>query len=73
MNDALDPTGGWAKATDATANASTEAIRASRDLGHFLSGPAGELVGMALQHLQVVKFERGVRLTELDPENGTVG
>ena len=63
MNDALDPTG-WAKATEATANASKEAIQASRDLGHFLSGPAGELLGMALQYLQVVKFERGVRLTE---------
>jgi hypothetical protein len=62
MNDALDPTGGWAKATEATANASKEAIQASRELGHFIRGPAGELVGMLEDHLKVVRFERQVKL-----------
>jgi hypothetical protein len=57
-----DPSGGWAKATEATANASKEAIRAGRDLGRFISGPAGEVVGMLWDHLKVVRFERQVRL-----------
>jgi abortive infection alpha-like protein len=62
MNDALDPTGGWAKATEATAKASNNAIEASRELGHFIRGPASELVGMLEDHLKVVRFERLVRL-----------
>jgi hypothetical protein len=62
VNNALDPTGGWAKATEATANASIEAIQASRELGHFLSGPTRELVAMLEDHLKVVRFERRVRL-----------
>jgi Abortive infection alpha len=62
MNDALDPTGGWAKATEETAKASKEAIQASRELGHFIRGPANELVGMLEDHLKVVRFERRVRL-----------
>ena len=64
MSEVPDPTGGWAKATEATANASKEAIRAGRDLGRFLSGPAGEVVGMLWDHLRVVRFERQVRLAE---------
>jgi hypothetical protein len=55
MNDALDPTGGWAKA-------SNNAIEAGRELGHFIRGPVGEVVGMLEDHLKVVRFERQVRL-----------
>jgi hypothetical protein len=55
MNDALDPTGGWAKA-------SNNAIEAGRELGHFIRGPVGEVVGMFEDHLKVVRFERQVRL-----------
>jgi hypothetical protein len=44
MNDALDPTGGWAKATEETAKASNNAIDAGRELSHFLSGPASGAV-----------------------------
>jgi hypothetical protein len=62
MNDVLDPTGGWANATEATANASKEAIQASRELGHFIRGPASELIGMLEDYLKVVRFERRVRL-----------
>jgi Abortive infection alpha len=62
MSDAPDPTGGWAKATEATANASKEAIEASRELAHFFRGPAAEVVGMLEDHLKVVRFERRVRL-----------
>jgi hypothetical protein len=62
MNDATDPTGGWAKATEATAKASKEAIQASRELGQFISGAGRELVGMLEDHLKVVRFERRVRL-----------
>jgi Abortive infection alpha len=64
MNDALDPTGGWAKVTEETAKASKEAIQASRELGHFIRGPASELVGMLEDHLKVVRFERLVRLAD---------
>jgi hypothetical protein len=58
------PTGGWAKATEATAEASKEAIQAGRDLCRFISGPAGEVVGMLWDHLKVVRFERQIRLRE---------
>jgi hypothetical protein len=57
MSDFPDPTGGWA-------DVSKEAIQASRDLGRFLSGPAGEVVGMLWDHLKVVRFEHQVRLAE---------
>jgi hypothetical protein len=63
MNDALDLTGGWAKATEETAKASKEAVRASRELGHFIRGPAGEVMGMLEDHLKVVRLERRVRLS----------
>jgi Abortive infection alpha len=62
MSDPLDPTGGWAKAAEATAKASKEAIQASRELGHFIRGPAGEILGMLEDHFRVVRFERQVRL-----------
>jgi hypothetical protein len=62
MREVPDPTGGWAKATEAAANASKEAIEAGRDLSRFISGPAGEVVGMLWDHLKVVRFERQVRL-----------
>jgi hypothetical protein len=39
MSEVPDPTGGWAKATEATADASKEAIQAGRDLGRFISPP----------------------------------
>jgi len=64
MSKVPDPTGGWAKAAEATANASKEAIKAGRDLAGFLSGPVAELVGMGSERLKVVRFERGVRLVE---------
>jgi hypothetical protein len=64
MTEVPDPTGGWAKATEATANASKEAMQAGRDIGRFLSGPAGEVVGMLWDHLKVVRFERQIRLSE---------
>jgi Abortive infection alpha len=64
MSEVPDPTGGWAKATEATANASKQAIQAGRDLGRFISGPAGEVVGMLWDHVKVVRFERQVRLAE---------
>jgi hypothetical protein len=57
MNDALDPTGGWAKATEATANASKEAIQASRELGHFIRGPAGVVMDMLEDRFKVIRFE----------------
>jgi len=62
MTDAPDPTGGWAKATEAIAKASKEVIEAGRELGHVLSGPARQAVGMLEDHLKVVRFERQVRL-----------
>src|SRR5438105_13056461 len=64
MTDPSDPTGGWAKATEATANASKEAIRAGRDLARFVRGPVGVLVGMFEDYLTVVRFERRVRLAD---------
>jgi hypothetical protein len=64
MSEVPDPTGGWAKATEATAHASKEAIEAGRDLGRFISGPAGEVVGMLWDHLRVIRLERRVRLVE---------
>jgi len=62
MTDVPDPTGGWAKATEATARATNNAVEAGRELGHFISGPAREIVGMLEDHLKVVRFERQVRL-----------
>jgi hypothetical protein len=62
MSDPVDPTGGWAAATEATANASKEAIQASRELGRFFSGPAREVVGILEDYVKVVRFERRVRL-----------
>jgi abortive infection alpha-like protein len=59
-----DPTGGWAKATEATANTSREVIAAARELGGFISGPLGEVVGMLQDHLRTVRFERQVRLAD---------
>ena len=47
---------------EATANASKEAIQASRELGHFIRGPVGQVVGMLEDHLKVVRFRRRVRL-----------
>jgi hypothetical protein len=47
---------------EATANASKEAIQASRELGHFIRGPVGQVVGMLEDHLKVVRFKRRVRL-----------
>jgi LysE type translocator len=67
MSEVPDPTGGWAKATEATAHASKEAIQAGRDLGRFISAPAGEVVAMLWDHLKVVRFERQVRLAERVP------
>src|SRR6516225_3784624 len=64
MSDPVDPTGGWAAATEATANASKEAIQASRELGHFISGPAREAVGILEDYVKVVRFERRVRLAD---------
>jgi hypothetical protein len=64
MSNVPDPTGGWAKATEATGNATKEAIQAGRDLGRFISGPAGEVVGMLWDHLKVVRFERQIRQVE---------
>jgi hypothetical protein len=64
MNQVPDPTGGWAKATEATANASKEAIQAGRDLARFLREPAGEVIGMVSDYLTVVRFERQIRLSE---------
>jgi hypothetical protein len=64
MSKVPDPTGGWAKATEASANASKEAIEAGRDLGRFISGPAGEIVGMLWDHLRVLRLERQIRLLE---------
>ena len=64
MNEVPDPTGGWAKATEAIANASKEAIQAGRDLARFLREPAGEVIGMVSDYLTVVRFERQIRLSE---------
>jgi hypothetical protein len=64
MSDPVDPTGGWAAATEATANASKEAIKASRELGRFIGGFAHEVVGILEDHLKVVRFERRVRLAD---------
>jgi abortive infection alpha-like protein len=62
MSEVPDPTGVSAKATEATANASKEVIQAGRELGRFLSGPAGEVMGMITDRLKVIRFERQVRL-----------
>src|SRR5262245_53421518 len=64
MTDGSDPTGGWARATEATANATKEAIKAGHDLARFIRGPAGEVVGMLWDHLKVVRFERQIRLRD---------
>jgi hypothetical protein len=64
VSEVPDPTGGWAKATEATADVSKELIRAGRDLGRFISGPAGEVVSMLWEHLKVVRYERKVQLAE---------
>jgi hypothetical protein len=64
MHDAPDPTGGWARATEATANAAMEAIQASLELGHFIQGPAGVVVGMLEDCLKVVRFRLQVRLCD---------
>ena len=64
MNDVPDPTGGWARAAEATAEATKEGIQASRELAHFISGPFRELVGMFEDHLKVVRFERLIRLMD---------
>lgn len=64
MNEVPYPTGGWAKATEATAKASKEAIQAGRDLARFLREPAGEVIGMVSDYLKVVRFERQIRLSE---------
>src|SRR4051794_12649807 len=64
MSEHPDPTGGWAKATEAIAKASKEAIAAGRDLGHFLRGPGAEFVGMIEDWLKVIRFERKIRLWE---------
>ena len=64
MSEVPDPTGGWAKATEATANTSKEAIEAGRDLGRFISGPAGEVLGMLCDHLKVIRFERQIRVNK---------
>jgi hypothetical protein len=64
MTEVSDPTGRWAKAAETAADASKEAIRAGRDLGRFVSGPAGEVIGMLSDHLKVIRFERQVRLAE---------
>jgi len=64
MTEVSDPTGGWAKAAETAADASKEAIQAGRDLGRFISGPVGEVVGMLWDHLKVIRFERQVRLAE---------
>lgn len=64
MSEFPNPTGGWAKAVEATADASKEAIQASRDLGSFISRPARVVVGMLEDHLRAVRFERQIRLAE---------
>jgi hypothetical protein len=64
MSEVPDPTGGGRRATQASANASKEAIEAGRDLGRFISGPAGEVVGMLWDHLKVVRFKRQIRLID---------
>jgi Abortive infection alpha len=64
MNEPPDPTGGWAKATEEASKAVQESTRAARDLGRFVRGPMSEVLGMMTDHLQVVRFERGIRLAE---------
>jgi Abortive infection alpha len=59
-----DPSGGWAKATEETAKASQEAIQATRELAHFVSGPARLVLSMLEDRLSVVWFEGRVRLWE---------
>jgi hypothetical protein len=60
----MDPTGGWAKATETAAGATKEGIQASRDLAHFIRGPAAEVVGMLEDYLKVVRFKRRIRLMD---------
>jgi hypothetical protein len=57
-----DPTGGWARATEAIANASKEAIQASRELARFIRPPAAQVVGLLDDYLSVVRLELRVRL-----------
>jgi hypothetical protein len=59
-----DPTGGWAKATEKTSEAATEAIKAGRDALSFVADPLRELVGMGTDTLKVKRYKRQIRLAE---------
>ncbi|MBW4035541.1 MAG: DUF4393 domain-containing protein [Proteobacteria bacterium] len=59
-----DPTGGWAKATEKTGEATAEAIKAARDMLSFVADPLKEIVGMATDSMKVRRFQRQIRLSE---------
>lgn len=59
-----DPSGGWAKAIQASAEFGGKVIDAARGLGGFIAGPAAEVVGMVEDQLKVARFERRIRLMD---------
>ena len=62
--DLPDSTGGWARATEKSTEATTEIVHAGRELGNSVS-PAWEvLVGIATDQLQYVRHTRRLRLFE---------
>lgn len=64
MIEHMDPTGGWAKSSEAIAKTTGKAIDVASDLGRFVSGPFEQVVGMITDRLQVARLERQVRLSD---------
>lgn len=59
-----DPTGGWAKATEKSAEATRDIVQAGRELGNSVSPAWETLVGIATDHLQYIRHTRRLRLSE---------
>jgi hypothetical protein len=58
----IDPTGGWAKATEKSADAATEVIKTAREVGYSI-GPAWQsLVGIVTDQLDVFRLTNRLRL-----------
>ncbi len=59
-----DPTEGWAKAVEAASNATSDGVVAASSFGKFLSPLFRPLIGIAGDHLEVLRTKRQVRLAE---------
>jgi hypothetical protein len=60
----IDPTGGWAKATEKASEATSEAIKAGRDALSFIADPLREVVGMATDTMKAKRQMNQIRLAE---------